>query len=309
MFSNFQAQLSGWTRSALGHAVRSGRIRRLRVGAYQVTDLSYLPRHEQARWQHAGRAVAAVLTTPASEASHSTAAVLYGLPLLFLPPLACAVVAPWHTGAIPGVHLHRCTSDRLPRSDGVLERTSVERTLIDLAREHGVTAGVVSLDYALHEGLTNLPKLHTELDRCVRWPGVRAAREAIRLTDARSESPLESRSRLKIAEFGLAAPEPQVSIGNEWGGFVGRVDFYWDEFGVVGEVDGAVKYDADSEDRPLHKEKLRQEALENLGLEVVRWGATELRDFDSVAARLRRAFARGAKPGSQDRHWTVLPPL
>ena len=305
VFTTAQARRAGWTTTALRHAVRSGRLVRLRIGAYQDASLDGLNQFERARWRHAAPAIAAVLTTPGALASHSTSAVARGIPLLFIPMRPCVSVVPWHTGEISRVHVHRCTAAPLTLPAGYVPCTSIERTLIDLAREHGATAGVVSLDYALHEQLTDLSRLYTELDRCVRWPGVRAAREAIRLADARSESPLESRSRLKIPEFGLAAPEPQVSIGNESGGFVGRVDFYWDEFGVVGEVDGAVKYD-DEQDRPLHKEKLRQEALENLGLEVVRWGATELRDFDAVAARLRRAFARGAKPGSQDRRWTVL---
>src|SRR5581483_7620276 len=140
-------------------------------------------------------------------------------------------------------------------------------------------------DYALRARLTTLPELHAELGRMGRWPGLRAARAAVALSDPRSESPLESRSRLALLEHGLPTAEPQVSIGNEWGGFVGRVDFFWKEFGVVGEVDGDVKYGG-TDPTPLHVEKRRQEALERLELEVVRWGSADLRNFGSVVARL-----------------------
>jgi hypothetical protein len=156
--------------------------------------------------------------------------------------------------------------------------------------------------------MTDEVELTAELDRCVRWPGIRAAREAIAFADARGESVLESRSRLKIRDAALPAPEPQARIGNESRRFVGRVDFYWDEYGVVGEADGDMKYDG-SDTEALIEEKKRQERLENLGLEIVRWGTSDLADFADVARRLRRAFARGLRKPVSERLWTVLPPL
>jgi len=138
----------------------------------------------------------------------------------------------------------------------------------------------------------------------------------------RGESPLESRRRLALRRYDLPAPQPQAIIGNSWGGFVARVDFYWDEYGVVGEADGDIKYtksasersvgvtDSDDEPDPLVREKRRQTALERLGLRVVRWGQRDLRRFDPVAAELRAAFERGVGPSSGRRNWTVLnPPL
>jgi hypothetical protein len=234
--------------------------------------------------------------------------VLRRIPLLFLPPRPCVTVAPWFTGDLARVHVHRCGSRPFSLPVGAVECTRVERTVIDLAREHGVTAGVVALDFALHTELIDLDVVTEDVDRCVRWPGVRTARQAISLSDGRSESVLETRSRLKLAEFGLPVPDLQRRIGNEWGGFVARVDFYWDEFGVVGEADGAMKYDG-TDPEPLVAEKKRQSAVEDLDLEVVRWGNADLRNFGEVATRLRRAFARGARRPSSDRRWTLLPRL
>jgi very-short-patch-repair endonuclease len=311
VFSTWQAQQADWTASALRHATKSGRVHRVRFGAYQVADLAtlgVLDEFEQRRWRHAAPAIGAALSSIGIAASHSTAAVLRGIPLIFIPAVACVTVASWHTGAMPHVHLHRCTSTPVRTVARHLLCTSVERTAIDLAREHGAASGVVALDYLLHEKRTSPEAVEAELILCARWPGVRAAREAASRADGRSESVLETRSRLKIGEFDLAKPEPQTRIGNEWGGFVARGDFYWDELGVVGEADGDIKYDGSQADA-LVLEKRRQAALEDLGVEVVRWGNADLRDFRSVVARLQRAFRRGQRRAREDRRWTILPPL
>lgn len=310
VFSTSQALADGWTSPALRHATASGAIHRLRTGAYQVSDLRTVDQALSAygvqRWEHAGPAIGAVLTTPGAIASHSTAAVLRKMPMLFVPKRSCVTVVPWHTGEIARVHVHRCTSAPACLPVGRVECTTVGRTGIDLAREHGVVSGVIALDYALHEGLIDYDTLECELGRCTRWPGVLAAREAIARTDPLSESVLESRSRLKLADFGLPDPTMQVSIATAAGRFVGRVDFYWDEFGVVGEADGDVKYDG-HDPRPLLQEKRRQEELERLGLGVVRWGTSDLADFAQVAARLRRTLARYASGPLAQRDWTIRP--
>jgi hypothetical protein len=83
---------------------------------------------------------------------------------------------------------------------------------------------------------------------------------------------------------------------------VARVDFYWDELGVVGEADGRLKY---SDGSDLYAEKRRQEAIEDLGLRCVRWGWSDLSSFDLVAQKLRRAASRGLPADHQDRRWTI----
>lgn len=307
VFSAVQAEPHGWTRDALRWAVRSGQLIKLRPATYQCADLEHLPCYERQRWRHAGPAVAATLTTPGASASHSAAAVLRGLPLAFLPDRSCVSVTPTHTGEIAQVHVHRAAGEMFASPVGAVACTSVERTLLDLAREHGVMLGVVAMDYALHHGLTDVDRLEAMLLHAMRWPGVVNARTAAAAADPRSESPLESRSRLKFVEHALPRPQPQVRIGDENGRFVARVDFHWDKQGVVGEVDGSLKYTAEHPDALVH-EKWRQEALERTGLIVVRWGAKDLADFTPTAQRLRRALSRGEQRADGDRRWTLLPP-
>ncbi len=231
---------------------------------------------------------------------------MHNLPLQFVPARPCVSVVPWHTGEIRDVHVHRTTStlDHIVPVAG-LECTSVARTVIDLGREHGRPAGVIAADKALHEGWTTAAQLATTLADCRRWPGLRAARAAVECADGRAESPLESMSRLKLQDNGLPAPDLQTSIGTADGVPIARVDFYWDEFGVVGEADGMGKYDGPPV--RLRTEKIRQEQLEDTGLIVVRWGWSELSTFDGVARRLLRAFARGQHRPVDDRRWSLLP--
>jgi hypothetical protein len=306
VFTLEQALAAGWTRGAVRHALHTGRIDSLRRGVYRDAAGQRLDRFALARAKHVVPAIAASLATPGAVVSHSTAAILLGLPLPFLPARPCVSVVPWHTGDIGGVHVHRTTSmleHVVPI--GALQCTSVARTVIDIAREHGRDAAVVAADKALHENWVSPERLFSTLADCRRWPGVRTARTAVEAADGRAESPLESMSRLELVDWGVPVPELQSSIGDANGNPIGRVDFYWDEFGVVGEADGMHKYDGRL--TRLHAEKLRQERLEETGLIIVRWGSADLPHFHTVAQRLRRAFSRGQRRPVGDRRWTLLP--
>lgn len=149
------------------------------------------------------------------------------------------------------------------------------------------------MDSALRRGCDR-SELASVLEVCRRWPGIRKARAAAEFADPRAASPLESISRVAFHEMGLPAPELQVPlVFDHLGDPTTIVDFYWEEFRVVGEADGLMKYDADDEEagRTLRDEKLRQEELEALGWTVVRWTWEQIwRRPDWVAMRLRRAM-------------------
>ncbi|MBE7189664.1 MAG: hypothetical protein INR67_15355 [Jatrophihabitans endophyticus] len=125
------------------------------------------------------------------------------------------------------------------------------------------------------------------------------------LCDSRSESPLESLSRLVFPRLGLPAPEPQVLIFDAHGVFVARSDFYWDHVGVVGEADGESKYDDGR--AILVAEKHREATLEDLELEVARWNWTHAWSQRTVLEhRLSRAYERGLARDRRGiaRRWT-----
>lgn len=109
--------------------------------------------------------------------------------------------------------------------------------------------------------------------------------------DGRAESALESISRLAIADLRLPVPDLQPLARDRLGLAAGRLDFYWDEFGVAGEADGRSKYD----ERPVMvAEKERQEKMEDDALVFVRWGWDEawFRPL-LLRQRLTSGFERG----------------
>ena len=72
---------------------------------------------------------------------------------------------------------------------------------------------------------------------------------------------------------GLPEPETQVDIVDGEGRFIGRVDFLWREFDVIGECDGLCKYldgaDAAEARCRLDVEKDRDARLMALGYRLV----------------------------------------
>jgi len=175
--------------------------------------------------------------------------------------------------------------------------------VLDLARENGWRAGVVAADAGLNRQLLTVDDLRRQASAMTGWPYSRRARAVLDSCDGDSESPLESLSRLAIAAHDLPLPRLQVSLGNLAGDFVGRVDFYWAEFGVVGEADGQLKYTTGP---VLIAEKQRQERLERIGLIVVRWDWSDLTAFHRVADRLRAAFSRSNR-GTRAERWLEIP--
>ena len=101
---------------------------------------------------------------------------------------------------------------------------------------------------------------------------------------------------MAIAAAGLPTPVLQWEVrASSTGAFIGRVDFGWPELCTVGEFDGLVKYGRTL--RPgqdvaevLVEEKLREDALRNEDLGVVRWIWKDLNDFAPTAERLRSRF-------------------
>jgi hypothetical protein len=300
-FDRTSAHNGGWSDSALARAVRSGRLVQVRRGWYARPGTD----------AETARAIAAVRSHPGCVLSHRTAAMLHGIPIVGartdVPELT---VRPRGPGNVAGVHLHRAT---LAEGDIVLVEadpvTSPARTVIDLARSRRVECGVAAIDYVLHEGLASTDDLVDVLRRCWNWPGIARARRAVALSDARSESPLESVSRLVIRWLRLPRPEPQVTVIDRYGRPAGRLDFYWDEFGVAGEADGRLKYEDDEEAFPAEKD--RQERLEDDGLAFARWGWTHAwRARQVLRSKVQSAFERGQARDRSGlpRLWSVARP-
>lgn len=90
--------------------------------------------------------------------------------------------------------------------------TSLEQTIIDLARLYGPEHGLVAADFALANYLTTserLVRLFNSLPSC---HGRRNARVMLDLMDGRRESVGESLMFFRFSEAGLPLPEPQLTF-------------------------------------------------------------------------------------------------
>lgn len=265
-----QAIQSGWTPSELKTAAKRDRLIRLRRGVYALPPDPQLDKYEQQDALLGQRGVAAALQIPDGTVSHSAALAVRGLPLYRAGDIPC-ITKPQDCRTLQTeIHLHRklLTPKLLdPRLD--ISIVSTARACIDVACEHGLVAGVIAADAALRLGLATWDDLL--IARCS-VKGDRGSPNAGRLldmVDERSESPLESLSRVNM--HGLV-PRPLIQpvLRTPDGHFIARPDFYWEDFGLVGEADGKAKYrDYDGE---LDREKDRQVLLTDSNVTVARWG-------------------------------------
>lgn len=224
--------------------------------------------------------------------SHGSAALLWGLPVRRAATDQIQLSEPGarRSRQQGDIHLH---GGALPPGDvverGRLRLTSVERTVVDLARSQDLRWALVSADAALHRGMATRESLLSQLESQAGTRGMGRARPAIVLADALVESPGESLCRAAIRQHGLPDPELQHNLYDE-AGFVGRVDFWWKAQRVVLEFDGREKYFANA--RPgttpqdvLWAEKKREDRLRALGCIMVRCTWDEVLHHPEVVAR------------------------
>lgn len=270
VLTHAQARDAGLASCDLRRLVRCGDWTAPRRGV-----LSVLPRPDSERKLHGMRpeilASAVALVRPAAAISHECAALARGLDVLREPTQATLTVsfrdhAASRSGAV--VHAAKVSAGDVTTWFGT-KITACPRTVIDIARQ-GARHGIVVADSALRNELVTIDELHAAMIAQWRWHGVTAARRVVELASGKSESALESLTRLFLADHDIPLPEQQIWIKTHRGWY--RVDGLWAAQRVILEVDGLAKYrtaDADDDD-PLVTEKLRQEALERAGYTVVR---------------------------------------
>lgn len=173
------------------------------------------------------------------------------------------------------------------------------RTAMDIARDYGFHAGVVTADSALHLGASKveLEARAVALTTEAHGPTMRAVAE---FADAGAETPLESLGRILLASIGVTEVETQYEI---WlpNGRLAVVDMYSREHDFVFECDGRIKYrdqvDASgrtrSPDDVVWDEKRREDMLRGLGHGVVRvtWADTVPENHYRAGQRVLRDMA------------------
>jgi predicted transcriptional regulator of viral defense system len=289
---------AGTSRAQLRRLVAQGALVRVSRGRYTPAALAGAAPNDRAV-EHALLVAAALARlAPGVVASHHSAALVHSLDLLGRRPAGTVAVTrvpggPGSRTGRPGVLLHLAA---LPAGHVVarygIPVTSVARTVSDLARTCSFRDGVAVADSALRTGQTSKAELAEVIAACLRWPGIQGARQVAAYCDARSESALESVSRVAFRDQGLPPPELQAWIGDE-AEVIGRADFLWRAFRTIAEADGAIKY-ADPVRAMAQLERDRR--LREAGFEVVHFTWPEItRTPERVAASIVAAFRRGTR--------------
>lgn len=285
-------------------AVRSGALERVRRGAYRVPDPAETSigatQLAAIRYRASVHAAAQSLARPVFT-GHSAAS-LAGLPIVGPWPSHVVVMSRDGVGSRrPGVvSVARPAQFDVGLTDGCAT-TSIEFTLIQLAKHAPLAAALVATDAALHVPrradaggpLTTLDALRAEHERLGRYPGCLRVDAVLARAVTDAESPLETMSRLVIEELGFPIPVLQHRM---WLPGLGRhadLDFFWPEYGVAAEADGDGKYlgraDAADTARTVVREKQREDAIRRAVRGFARWDWKEMWAKDPIRTRLGSA--------------------
>ena len=289
---------AGYAQDELRRLERAGHLEQVRRGAWVRPETSASEPTAEQRHRLRLRAVAAQVE-PGAVLSHHSAALLHGLPIWPDDLARVHLTRSRSSGAKrrSDLEVHSATlpAEHLTVIDG-LTVTTLARTVADLGRTLPFERAVAAGDRAAAHGL-DFGYLDDVLRGMERWPGVRQARRVANFLDGRSETVGESVSRVRLGEQGLPSPTLQHEVYDLMGTLVARTDFAWIQHRTIGEFDGRIKYGAllGPGQRPedvVFAEKLREDALRDLGWQVVRWVWADLERPHVLRERVLRAFAR-----------------
>jgi very-short-patch-repair endonuclease len=196
-------------------------------------------------------------------------------------------------GTYAGVIVHRgALADNERRLVNGVAVTAPIATCFQLAAWHDTVVAVTWIDGMLAAGVVSGTELVGHLRLLAlerpRRSGFRRFTRALMLADARSESPQESRLRVRLVLAGLPYPAVQYVVRDKQGSFVARVDLAYEEYRIAVEYDGAVHVGSAEH---MHRDRRRLNALMNLGWIVLHVTAPRLHsDIKGIVAEIRAAM-------------------
>lgn len=177
---------------------------------------------------------------------------------------------------------------QLSTVDGLAVTTPL-RTVADLILRLDRYAAVSVLDSALNRGLITQAELASVPRLIAGRPGAERARLWVPEADARAESPLETRVRLRCVDGRVAPDTLQHPVRGRDGALLGIGDLAWLGARVLGEADGAEVHDQPD---AVFRDRWRQNALANAGWVVIRFTWADTLRPGYIVYVVRNALAR-----------------
>lgn len=275
--SVWQLEGLGYSREALRHAIKTGRLHPVHRGVYAVGHARLSPQ---------ALSLSAVLSCgDGALLSHRSAAWLWGLTSSFPSVVEITAASPRRTrGAI---RIHSAGTLRLAdrtASEGI-PVTAVPRALLDFAVVEPRFLGA-ALERTQRQGLLDLDAIDNLISRSRGFRGVARLRRALEIyrIPAFTRSRLERRFLSLTQRAGLPTPSMNLVIAGY------ELDAYWPRECFAVELD---TYDYHGSPAAFERDRIRQEDLKLAGIEIVRiTGARLDREPKAVANRLRRLLAQ-----------------
>lgn len=211
--------------------------------------------------------------------SHISAALMHGLPIAYPVTHQVEVVRPGVNRRFKSIHVR---GSAIPKSHRTTvagaEVTTLERTLVDVARCYHLDISVAMLDDVLRRGLTCKDAILEVLGQCLEKRNVTKVRLAIDLADPRRESPAEAIAGVRFFQHGITGMDPQITFRAESLRSDIRVDFRHRRAGLIVEIDGIGKLYLGSgvPRKELEAERRREQWLRDRGWQVIRISWKEL---------------------------------
>lgn len=281
---------------SLARDAERGLLTRVRPGVY-VDRSRWEAQSTEQRHLTAMHAYAAVAAR-SPVFSHWSAALLAGLPTHRAHLRRVHIATDSTSGrSVVGIaaHVMAVAARDVITIDG-LRATTTPRTAADIALSAPFADGVMVADGALRAGLDRAALQQAVEDAADRRGSARA-RSVAAFARAEAESPAESRSRVTMLQLGIAPPVLQFEV-RDWLGLAGRLDFWFPEQRIGGEVDGEQKYlelAKDGTAASVIREKWREDRVRRSIGGLARWGWTDAGSASRLAGVLA---ASGVHPPS-----------
>jgi hypothetical protein len=299
-FTAAEAASLGVSRYLLRDWVEQGIVR-------QVLHRVYVGEHVDDSYGLRARALAKVLP-PGAVACRLTAAWLHGVDVLPLgshrtpPPVQAAV--PRGSTALRRAGCQGFVAALEPQDvmqvDGIAVTTPL-RTGLDLGRLLKRVDAVIAVDALLHAELFTLDQLVAALPQAERLRGVVQLRWVADNCEPKSESPMETRLRLRVVDAGLPRPMAQIEVLDEFDNVLYRLDLGYEEVKLGLEFDGVDPHtgvDPRTGELRFDRDRRRLRELSRRGWLILTFtGPDVLRRGEHVAREVEAALIqRGYRP-------------